>query len=167
MIVYEAFTRHLFKIVVTACHSAATDVKFTDYTYRQFITVSVDDEFLHVQLRLTHSHHFGMSELLVVRRHSDLCRTIAVENACFRYFPHLFQQLIRELFTAGTTDVHLADGLAEVVACQPCLPARGSTRHHINMLFINQVGKIQRIVCLFFSCQYKCLAIEVGHTYIL
>ena len=108
-----------------------------------------------------------MSQLLVVRRNGNLGGAVAVEDACPGDTAQLAQQLVGELLATGAADVHVADGLAEVIAGEPCLPARGGTRHHVHALLGDEVCQVERVIGLLLGGHDKRLAIEVGRADVL
>ena len=123
MILHETFTGHLIEVVIATCHTSAADIELTDNASWQFVAIGIDDKLLDVQLWLTNSHHLGIRQFRIVRGDSNLRRTIAIEDTGLGDATHLLQERITEFLTTGTTDLHLRDGLAEIVAREPGLPA--------------------------------------------
>ena len=167
MIVHEALTGHLFKIVVASGHTATTDIEFAHHTNWQFIAVGIHDKLLHVELWFAYRDELGMGEFLVVGCHGNLSRSVAVEDTCLGHLAHLAQQLVGEFLTTGTAYPYVADGLAEILAGEPSLPARRSARHHVDALLLDEPCQVERVVGLFLGCHDECLAVEVSHTDVL
>ena len=127
VIVDEAFTSHLIEVVIAASHPSASNIKLAYHANRQFVAIGIDDKLPDVQLRLTHSSRLGIREFGVVRGDGNLRWAIAVEDTGLGDATHLLQERIAEFLATGTTDVHLRDGLAEIVARKPGLPAGRSS----------------------------------------
>ena len=122
MIVNETLTRHLVEVVIATGHTATTDVEFANHAYGQFVAVAVDDELLDIQLGLADGDDLGIGQFGIVGGHGDFRRTVAVEDAGLGDASHLREQGIAELLTAGTANLDLTDGLAEVFTGEPRLP---------------------------------------------
>ena len=167
MILHETFTGHLVEVVIASCHTSASNIQFSNDTYRQLITIGIDDKFLDIQLRFTHGNHLSVGQFCVVRGNGNLRRTVAVEDAGLGDAAHLLQECIAELLTTSTTDLHLRYGLAEVIARQPGLPAGWCARHHIDMLLLNELGEVERVIGLLLGSHNQRLAVIICHTDIL
>ena len=107
MILHKAFTGHLIEIIIASCYTTTTDIKFTYNTYRQLITIGIDDKLLDIQLRLTHRNHLGICQFCIIRGNRNLRRTITVEDTGLGDAAHLLQESIAEFLTTSTTDLHL------------------------------------------------------------
>ena len=107
VILHKAFTSHLIKVIIATCHTSASNIQFSNDTYRQLITIGIDNKLFDIQLRFTHGNHLGICQFRIVRGHRNLRRTIAVEDAGLGDTAHLLQESITELLTTGTTDLHL------------------------------------------------------------
>ena len=127
VVVDEAFTGHLIEVVIAASHPSASNIKLAYHTGRQFVAIGIDDKLPDVQLRLTHSRRLCIREFGVVRGNGNLRWAIAVKDAGLGDATHLQEERIAEFLATGTTDVHLRDGLAEIVAREPGLPTGRST----------------------------------------
>ena len=123
VIVDEALARHVVEVVIATRHTASADIEFAHHADGQFVAVGIDDKLLDVQLRTSHCDHFGMRQFGIVRRHRNLRRTVAVEDACLCDAAHLGQQGLAELLAAGTTDFEMGYALAEYRTREPRLPS--------------------------------------------
>ena len=157
----------MVEVVVTAGHTTTTDIQFTYNTHGQFVAVLVNDEFLHIELWFTDRHQFSIGQFLVVRSYGNLRRTIAVEDSCLSNASHLCEQLVGEFFTAGPADGYVGDGLAEVGAGEPSLPAGWCSRNHIDVLLVDKRCQVERVVGLLFGSNNQRLAVVESHTDVL
>ena len=167
MVRYEALTGHFVQIIIASGHATATDEELTHHADGQFVAIAIDDELLDIQLRTSHSHLFGMSQLGIVGSHGNLRGTIAVEDTGLRDTTQLRQQGLTELLTTGTTDPYLANGLAEVIAGEPRLPARRCTADHVDMLSLYELCQTERVVSLLLRGQHERLAVVEGRSDVL
>ena len=107
MILHKAFTGHLIEIIITTSHPSATDIEFTYNTYRQFVSIAINDKLLNIQLWLANGDHLGICQFRIIRSYGNLRWTITVEDAGLRDTAHLLQEGFAELLTSRTTDLHL------------------------------------------------------------
>ena len=167
VVVNEAFLGHLVKVVVAMSHATAADVQFTHNAHRQFVAVLVHDKLDNVQLGFAHGYHLGIGQFLVVRRHGNLGGAVAVEDAGLGDLADLSEQLVREFLATGTHDVDAADGITEVLTRQPRHPARRRARYHVDVLLVDELCQIKRVVGLLLGSDNQRLAVEIGRTDVL